>query len=301
MTSSDFQQVKLRDGRTLAYAEFGDPKGDPILYCHGTPSSHAEGELTVRGSCAGQLGLRVIIPDRPGMGGSNFLRHRRVVDWPSDVLELADALHLERFAMLGSSGGAPYALVCAALIPARVSVVGVIGGVAPIDAPGLFSARSRFLGRMVRVAAPIMRGLMCLQLLALRSRTVRKSMANAFPEPDRTLFQREDMRDRFIGCLEECCRNGPRGAVWELGMFSQPWGFDLTQITTPVLLWQRARDGNVSSAHARFLASVLPNCQAHFYPDDAHLSVMLNHHHEILGEIQRRSRGPGTHTPRPNV
>src|SRR5580704_2836233 len=150
MTDRDYQSIKLRDGRTLAYAQFGDPEGDPIIYCHGTPSSRAEGELTLRGSCAAQLGLRVIIPDRPGMGGSDFLPNRRVVDWPNDVLELADALQIERFAMLGSSGGAPYALVCGAMIPERVSVVGVIGAVAPIDAPGLFSPRSRFLSRMVR-------------------------------------------------------------------------------------------------------------------------------------------------------
>jgi pimeloyl-ACP methyl ester carboxylesterase len=76
--------------------------------------------------------------------------------------------------------------------------------------------------------------------------------------------------------------------VWELGMFSQPWGFELTKITTPVLLWQGTRDGNVSAAHARFLASALPNCQAQFYPDDAHLSVMLNHHEEIFSEIRKR-------------
>src|ERR1700733_15369759 len=160
MAGRDYQSIKLRDGRTLAYGEFGDPAGAPIIYCHGTPSSRAEGELTLRGSCAGPLGLRVIIPARPGMGGSDFLRKRRIVDWPSDVLELADALQIERFAMLGSSGGAPYALVCGAMIPERVSVVGVIGGVAPIDAPGLFSPRTRFLSQMVRVAAPIMRGLM---------------------------------------------------------------------------------------------------------------------------------------------
>ena len=287
MADRDYQSIKLRDGRRLAYAEFGDPVGEPIIHCHGTPSSRAEGELTLRGSCARQLGLRVIIPDRPGMGGSDFLRNRRIVDWPSDVLELADALRVERFAMLGSSGGAPYALVCGALIPERVCVVGVIGGVAPIDAPGLFPRRTRFLSQMMRVAAPIMRGLIRLQLLALRSRKVRKGMANAFPEPDRTLFQREDIRDRFIGCLEECCRNGPRGAVWELGMFSQPWGFQLTKVTVPVLLWQGERDGNVSAAHARFLAAALPHCQARFYPDDAHLSVMLNHHQEIFGEIKR--------------
>jgi pimeloyl-ACP methyl ester carboxylesterase len=287
MTDLNHHSITLRDGRTLAYAEYGDPAGKPIIYCHGTPSSRAEGELMLRGSCAGQLGLRVIIPDRPGMGGSDFQCKRRVVDWPRDVLELADALQIRRFAILGSSGGAPYALACAALIPELLSVVGIIGGVAPIDAPGLFSPRSRFLGRMVRVAAPMLRGLMRLQLLALRSRKVRQSMANAFPEPDRTLFEQEAIRDLFIGCLEECCRNGPRGAVWELGMFSQPWDFELTKITVPVLLWQGERDGNVSPAHARFLASALPNCQAQFYPDDAHLSVMLNHHQEIFAAIKR--------------
>ena len=288
MTASDYRWIKLRDGRRLAYAEFGDPAGKPIIYCHGTPSSRVEGELTVRDSCASQLGLRVIIPDRPGMGGSDFLPNRRIVDWPSDVLELAAALQLGRFAMLGSSGGAPYALVCGALIPERVSVVAVIGGVAPIDAPGLFSRRSRFLGGMVRVGAPIMRGLMRLQLLAVRSKKAREGMANAFPEPDRTLLQREAIRDRFIGCLEECCRNGPRGAVWELGMFSQPWGFELGKVAPPVLLWQGERDGNVSASHARYLASALPDCLATFYPDDAHLSVMLNHHPQIFGDIRKR-------------
>jgi pimeloyl-ACP methyl ester carboxylesterase len=70
-------------------------------------------------------------------------------------------------------------------------------------------------------------------------------------------------------------------------MLSQPWGFALAKITVPVLLWQGERDGNVSAAHARFLASALPNCQATFYPDDAHLSVMLNHHPQIFREIKR--------------
>jgi pimeloyl-ACP methyl ester carboxylesterase len=288
MMNLDHQQIKLRDGRTLAYAEFGNPAGLPVIYCHGVPSSRAEGNLTLRHSCAAQLGLRIIIPDRPGMGGSDFKPGRRICDWPADVLELADALQLGQFAMLGSSGGAPYALVCAALLPERVSVVGIIGGVAPIDAPGLFSPRTRLLQRMLWLAAPLMRGLMRLQLLALRSRKLRKSMANAFPEPDRTLFQSEIIRDRFIGCLEECCRKGPRGAVWELGMFSRPWGFDLAGINTPVLVWQGVRDGNVPAAHARFLADVLPRCEATFYPDDAHLSVMLNHHAQILGEIRKR-------------
>jgi pimeloyl-ACP methyl ester carboxylesterase len=280
------ETVRLRDGRALAYAEFGDPRGAPVIYCHGAPSSRAEGELTVRQGSAAGLGVRVIIPDRPGMGHSDFQRGRRIIDWPSDVLDLADALQIDRFVVLGSSAGAPYALACAALIPERVRAVGIVGGVAPSDAPGLSSGANRLMGQLARNAAPVMGGLIRLQLLALRSQSVRKSMAKAFPDPDRALLERADLRDAFIGCLEECCRHGARGAVWELGMFSLPWGFDLSSITVPVRLWQGEKDGNVSTTHAKYLAGILPTCRAHFYPDDAHLSVMLNHDREILSELQ---------------
>jgi len=277
VTEPDHQCITLRDGRTLAYAEYGDPKGEPVIYCHGTPSSRAEAELTIRHTLTADTGLRVIIPDRPGMGLSDFQPDRRIVDWPGDVLDLLNALKLEKSAVLGSSGGAPFALACGALIADRVTVIGVIGGVAE---------GSTVIGRLARVVPPVMCGLIRLQLLALRSASVRKSIANAFPEPDRSLFQNEKIREGFIGCLEECCRRGTRGAAQEIGMLSEPWGFDPRRVTVPVFLWQGARDGTVSADGARYLASALPNCHAKFYPDDAHLSVLMNHHQEIFSALR---------------
>ena len=133
MIPSECREVRLRDGRALAYAEHGSPRGIPIVHCHGAPSSRVEGNLIINAAVAEELGLRVIIPDRPGIGRSDFQVDRRIVDWPSDVLELATALELDTFGVLGESGGAPYALACGAQIPERVRVVGLVGGVAPFD------------------------------------------------------------------------------------------------------------------------------------------------------------------------
>jgi pimeloyl-ACP methyl ester carboxylesterase len=120
--------ITLRDGRTLAYAELGDPSGHPVLYFHGSPSSRLEplmiGDETLRSHR-----LRVVAPDRPGMGGSDFVRGRRMTDWPADAAALADGLGLDRFSILGNSGGGPYVAACASRIPERLlSAVIVSGG-----------------------------------------------------------------------------------------------------------------------------------------------------------------------------
>lgn len=100
--------ITLRDGRRLAYSEYGDPEGKPIFYFHGFPGSHHEVEYL--GTAIGALHLRIIAPDRPGFGVSDFQPGRKFGDWPSDVIELADALGIKEFAVLGASGGGPYVL-----------------------------------------------------------------------------------------------------------------------------------------------------------------------------------------------
>jgi pimeloyl-ACP methyl ester carboxylesterase len=121
--------IRLPDGRLLDYAEWGDPSGQPLIYCHSFPGSRAEGRLGDQP--AKHAGVRVIAPDRPGMGLSDFQPGRALVDWPDDVGHLADALGLERFAVLGISGGSPYAAVCAWRLPQRLTDVGIVSGIGP--------------------------------------------------------------------------------------------------------------------------------------------------------------------------
>ena len=290
MSNSDYREIRLRDGRALAYVECGSPRGLPIVHCHGTPSSRVEVDLIFNAAVAAELDVRIIVPDRPGMGRSDFQPGRRIVDWPNDVLELAAALGLDTFAVLGSSGGAPYAAACGALIPNRIRIIGVVGGVAPLEGPGVFAAMSAPLRIMVRLAqfAPaVLRGLFRLNLRAVRGGGERagERMAASFPEPDRTVLQRQDIRDGFMACYAESCRQGPKGPVWDVGLMARPWGFDLAAITAPVVLWQGERDGNVPAVHGRYLAGAISTCRATFYPDEAHLSLPLNHQREILSAL----------------
>jgi pimeloyl-ACP methyl ester carboxylesterase len=282
--------VRLRDGRKLAFTEHGSPSGPPIIYCHGVPSSRVEGDLIVDGATVGALGLRVIVPDRPGVGYSQPQPHRRIIDWPNDVADLADALALERFAVVGSSGGSPYAAACGALIPSRVRVVGILGGLAPGDAPDVLSSMSgplRMMFRLGRIAPGAVRVLFQLNLRAVRRGGERagERMAAWAPEPDRVLLRRPEVSRRFMACFEEACRQGTAGPALDVRLIARPWGFDLAAVKVPVLLWHGELDGNVPVAAGRFLAGALPNCDATFYPDQAHLSVPFNYQKEIFSAL----------------
>jgi pimeloyl-ACP methyl ester carboxylesterase len=283
-------EIRLRDGRRLAYAEYGSPQGAPIVHCHGAPSSHVEGEFLFERTLLLELGVRLILPDRPGISRSDFQAGRRIADWPNDVAELADALGLATFVVLGESGGSPYALACAAMIPSRVRAVAVIGGVAPFEAPGLTAALSaplRLMFRLAKYAPPLLDVLFRLNLRMTRSIDEHgaERMISRFPEPDRTLLRRPEVLRGFVGCFQEACRDGTRGAVHDMSLIARPWGFDPATITIPAWLWHGELDANVPAAHGRYLSRVIPSCRATFFPEDAHLSVPLRHAREILSAL----------------
>ena len=246
MTShSDPSEIRLRDGRILAFAEYGSPRGKPVIYCHGAPSSRFEAQLDMAATAA--LDVRVIAPDRPGMGRSDFQPGRQVVDWPSDILELATALKLEKFAVLGASAGAPYAAACAALIPDRVLAIGLVCGVAPLDAPEVLASVRRpmlMTWRLARFAPGLVRGWLGLVARGIQSGGTFwiDRVAASFPEPDRSLFRHSEYRDYFTALLCEAFRAGTRGPVWDIGLLARPWGIDLASINVPVLLWHGERE-----------------------------------------------------------
>jgi pimeloyl-ACP methyl ester carboxylesterase len=116
------QRIRLRNGRSLSYATYGDPHGKPVLLAHRTAGSRLERHPD--DAIARSLGARLIVPDRPGYGLSTFQRGRTLLEWPEDVVALADALGIERFALLGLGGGGPYALACACRIGLRPMIYG---------------------------------------------------------------------------------------------------------------------------------------------------------------------------------
>jgi len=127
------REIRLPDGRRLGYAEYGDLTGKPVFFFHGWPSSRLF--LRSQAAVTAAQGVRVIACERPGFGLSDFQPKRQLLDWPVDVLALADALGIDRFAVAGHSGGGPYAAACAFKIPSRVTAAAIISGLAPLDCP----------------------------------------------------------------------------------------------------------------------------------------------------------------------
>ena len=292
MTSERAASVlTLKDGRRLAYAEYGDPQGKPLFFFHGMPGSRLEGQLA--DPAAKKLGARVIAADRPGYGLSDFVPRRTFLDWPADVLALAAALGIERFAVAGVSGGGPYVAACAFRIPERLTGAGIIAGVGPFDAPDAtvgMSQGNRFLFGLARRFPWLVRPPIALMgILAHRfPDRMMRSMIRSMPEPDQAALARPEILALFKEDIAEAFRSGSRGAAWEALMYARPWGFRLEEIAMEVRLWQGELDRNVPPSMGRYQAHAIPNCRSTFYPDEGHISLPVNHLEEILGALVGR-------------
>src|SRR5947207_7922149 len=122
--------IQLGNGSQIAFEEYGDPTGTPVIFCHGWPSSRTMAQLT--DDAARQLCIRIVSPDRPGISGSSFQRNRKLLEWPPIVEQLVDHLGVTKFRMLAISGGAPYAYVTARAMPERVRAIAIVSGAPPI-------------------------------------------------------------------------------------------------------------------------------------------------------------------------
>ena len=142
--------IVLRDGRRLGYLDQGPRDGRPVLFFHGLGTSRVI--CPIDEPAAHDLGLRLIAVDRPGIGLSDRLPRRRLLDWPSDVAELADQLGLADIAVIGWSGGGPYAAACAYLLPERVRAAGLVSAPSPLSGPGKADELRRFHRTAARAA-----------------------------------------------------------------------------------------------------------------------------------------------------
>lgn len=267
--ASESRTITLHDGRRLGYAQWGDPAGHPLIYCHGWPSSRLEGRLAHRAGAA--AAVRVISPDRPGIGLSDYRFRRTMTDWPDDVAELADALGLARFSVLGASGGAPYAAACAWKLRRRITGAGLIAGIGPIDAPGATVGMSRMNRWLLRIVGRLPLGpTVAMGLTAALARRPERLLNYAtVAAVDRPYWNQ--MRKVLEPAIAEAFRRGGRGQARELRLLARPWGFRLEDIEAPVRLWHGERDPNAPVTMARHIAAVIPTCRATYYPDEGHL------------------------------
>lgn len=283
------QGLLLRNGRFLSYTEYGSLTGTPVVYCHGSPGSRLD--LANLEDVIKQADVRLIAPDRPGIGFSDFNPGYQLLDWPDDVIELADALHLDLFAVLGLSGGGPFAAACSFKIPERLTKTSIVSGIGLIDVPGATEGMSQTNQRvfsLARRANWLIRLQYALMARGLKSDPDRilRQMNKAFPEIDRVLLkEKPEEAQNLLASMSEAMRTGTKGIAHEWSLYVHPWGFNLEDISVEVDLWYGDADKNVPVAMGQHMARVIPNAKAHFLPDEGHVSLYANHMAEILSEL----------------
>jgi pimeloyl-ACP methyl ester carboxylesterase len=267
----------------LGYGEYGASEGKPVFYFHGHPGSRLDWPGIVDlDNAAAELNARIIAVDRPGHGLSDFQRGRKILDWPDDVIELADALQVPRFAVLGLSGGGPYAAVCAFKISERLTTTAIVSGMGPVDAPGTQDGSSWTYpgkGSLTR------RLLLMLTSMGLQKKPDQFSsnMKEAFKGPDKELaLENPALLSGISDTFSEALRPGITGAHYEAGLYTRPWGFRVQDIAAEVHLWHGEQDYNVLVSVGRYVAGAIPDCQAIFMENEGHLTLIHNHVRDVL-------------------
>jgi pimeloyl-ACP methyl ester carboxylesterase len=272
--------VELRDGRRLAYAEYGaGPGARPVLWFHGTPGARGQVPPLARQHAA-ERGWRIIAIERPGTGGSTGHLYSAIVDHACDVEQLADELDLARFGIIGLSGGGPYVLACAHRLRDRVVAACVLGGVAPTQGEeravgGVAQLAARFQPLLAAGREPLGIGLTVLArtLAPLKNQAFALYMRIS-PEGDQRVFARPEMKEMFISDLMTAARRSIKAPAYDAVLFGRHWGFSVRDITVPVYFWHGDADNIVPLAHVHHLAALVGNSVVSVRPGESHLGSL---------------------------
>ena len=262
--------VKLRDGRTLSYAEWGEPSGQPVLLFHGSPSSRL---FCPDPTATAAAGVHLVTIDRPGYGRSDHQPGRTILDWPTDVEQLADTLGLARFGVVAHSSGGPYALACSAQLPDRVTRIALVSCVVPIDEVPAAGADLDDSGRSLvelarrdpeQAAAAIATAADWLVHEPDRFLTLPR------PESDEQLLQDPRIRAMYLASVREAVRQGLSGYARDEVLERRPWGFRLADIEATITVWHGDQDPYIPRPHVEAMVGRLRRARAEFYPHLAH-------------------------------
>jgi pimeloyl-ACP methyl ester carboxylesterase len=276
------ETITLDDGRQLGYAETGDPDGDPLVLYHGFPNSRVFGALF--DDAGRERGVRVVTPDRPGMGVSDPDPDRTLLDCPEDVRQLLDALDIDEAPVVGISGGGPYAAATAVQLESRVPHVGIVCGLGPMAAVGL---RARLWYYTARFTPTLSKAALWLLVQRARGDPAEwlESLAEDAHPTDEELWQGDVGQILHASAVEAHRHHGLDPLVHETALYGSPWPFDLDDVEVPVTLWYGKADTLVPVEMGLYLAREIPTAEAHFYPELDHLSTVATNEDDILRTV----------------
>ncbi|NTY62805.1 alpha/beta fold hydrolase [Mycolicibacterium sphagni] len=280
--------IRLRDGRTLGYAEYGAPDGLPVVYAHGGLSCRLD--IAAGASIAQQNGIRLISVDRPGIGLSDPKPGRTVADWADDIAELRDQLGIDTFAAMGWSMGGQYALSLGYALPACVTRVAVIAGGLPLTEPGRFAKMPPVDRAYIHLSQRVpWLARQCLGVMGFTARHApnlfTRLAAGDLPPADGAVV-RAEKSPSFAEVSAEALRR-TAGHVEDYLAAMLPWGFAPEDLTVPVHVWGGADDKFLDPSWPAELARRIPGATLTTRPG-GHFMAHL-HWQEIFDTVRGRA------------
>ncbi len=283
--------IAVGEDRQIGFAGFGAPQGRAVFWLHGTPGARRQIPTEAR-VYAEHHNIRLIGVDRPGIGSSTPHQYVSIAAFADDLRAIADTLGVDKMAVVGLSGGGPYALACAAGLPDRVVAAGVLGGVAPTQGPDAISGGAMNLG--LRVAPllkfwgnPLRIGA---SLLVQAARPVASPALDIYallsPEADRHLLVRPEFKAMFLDDLLNGSRKQLAAPFNDIILFARDWGFRLEDVKVPVRWWHGDHDHIIPFAHGEHVVSRLPDAELFHLPEESHLAG-LGRGEEILSTLMK--------------
>ncbi|MCI4675755.1 alpha/beta fold hydrolase [Candidatus Mycolicibacterium alkanivorans] len=269
--------IAVGEDRQIGFAEFGDPAGRAVFWLHGTPGARRQIPMEAR-VFAELRSIRLIGIDRPGIGSSTPFQYDNVLAFAGDLSTIADTLGVEKMAVVGLSGGGPYALACAAAMPERVVAAGVLGGVAPTVGPDAIGGGLMGLGTVVAPLIEVAGGPIRLAASTI-IRLIRPVAGPALylyagisPEADRKMLVRPEFKAMFLDDLLNGSRKQLAAPFADIVVFARDWGFRLDEVKVPIRWWHGDRDHIVPFAHGRHVVDGLPDAELYHLPGESHFA-----------------------------
>ena len=262
--------LTLPDGRTVSYTDCGRPDGPAAVYFHGTGSCRLD--QVHLDELLSEIGVRLVAPDRPGIGESSLRRGRSLADSARDTADVAAALGIEAFAVVGVSAGGPHAIACAALLPERVVGLGCVGGLTSPAWDGYWARVSPEAASILRRGDE--------QAYVEHFAALYGVDGSGFPfgaeglsPPDAALFDRPKTVERLRRGVDESIRRGVGGLAQDAVVRAQPWAFDPAGIGVDTQLYHGVQDVVVEIASSEYTASLIDRATVVAFPQHGHLSV----------------------------
>jgi pimeloyl-ACP methyl ester carboxylesterase len=273
--ASTSQVIALNDGRLIGCTEYGDPDGVPAIALHGTPGSRLM--FALADAPSRERGIRLIAPERPGYGLSDKRAFKNLAESAVDIRAVADHYGLRRFALIGVSGGGPYAVAAAAATPKRCELLALAGPIGPVadfrDSIRMTRAHRFVFGRFATSSLACRLFFLGLRhMVSMHPNLAYRLLLSRVGHADREILRRPEVKPSLQAAIAEGLRPGVEGAMQDLRLYCKPWGLRLAEIDVPTVIWQGDDDTIVPARAAFRLAQELPNCRldvfaaGHYWP-----------------------------------